>query len=63
MDDKMIAALARKNAAKAAKGNTAPKNFGKKYDVTRPDDPTDKATIEERDRSAKFFKEMRKREF
>jgi hypothetical protein len=62
MDDKAIIALAKKNAAKTG-GKNPTKNFGKKYDATLKDLPTDEATLKERDEHARFFKEMRKREF
>lgn len=62
MDDKKIAALARKNAAKAAKSN-ARKGFGKRYDKNLPDLPSDEATLKEKQEHERFFKEMRKREF
>ena len=62
MDDKKIAALAKKNAAKAAK-STGQKGFGKKYDKNLKDLPTDEATLKERQEHERFFKEMRKREF
>jgi hypothetical protein len=62
MDDKKIAALARKNAAKAAK-STARKGFGKRYDKNLPDLPSDAETLKERQEHERFFKEMRKREF
>lgn len=62
MDDKKIAALAKKNAAKAA-GSTGRKGFGKKYDANLPDLPTDAATLKERQEHERFFKEMRKRDF
>ena len=62
MDDKKIAALAKKNAAKAAK-STGQKGFGKKYDKNLSDLPTDEATLKERQEHERFFKEMRKREF
>ena len=62
MDDKKIAALAKKNAAKAAK-SSGRKGFGKKYDKNLTDLPTDEATLKERQEHERFFKEMRKREF
>ena len=62
MDDKKIAALAKKNAAKAAK-SAGKKGFGKKYDKNLTDLPTDEATLKERQENERFFKEMRKREF
>ena len=62
MDDKKIAALAKKNAAKAAK-SSGRKGFGKKYDKNLADLPTDEATLKERQENERFFKEMRKREF
>jgi hypothetical protein len=62
MDDKKIIALAKKNAAKAAK-SSGRKGFGKKYDKNLADLPTDEATLKERQENERFFKEMRKREF
>ena len=62
MDDKKIIALAKKNAAKAAK-TSGRKGFGKKYDKNLSDLPTDEATLKERQEHERFFKEMRKREF
>ena len=62
MDDKKIAALAKKNAAKAAK-SSGRKGCGKKYDKNLADLPTDEATLKERQENERFFKEMRKREF
>ena len=62
MDDKAIIALAKKNAAKTG-GKSPRKNFGKKYDATLSDLPTDEATLKERGEHERFFKEMRKREF
>ena len=54
-DDQKLAALIRKNAAKAAKmKRTAPR----KYDATLPPESTDE-DLERRD----FFSEMKKREF
>jgi hypothetical protein len=62
MDDKKIAALAKKNAAKAA-NSTGRKGFGKKYDKNLKDLPTDAATLKERQEHERFFKEMKKRDF
>ena len=62
MDDKKIAALAKKNAAKAAKANVR-KGFGKRYDKNLPDLPTDAETLKERQEHERFFKEMKKRDF
>jgi hypothetical protein len=62
MDDKKLIALAKKNAAKTG-GSKPTKNFGKRYDVNLPDLPQDEATLKEREERARFFKEMRKREF
>ncbi|MGI8619093.1 MAG: hypothetical protein ACR2L6_08380 [Gemmatimonadaceae bacterium] len=62
MDKKAIEALARKNAAKAA-NSSGRKGFGKKYDANLKDEPTDQATLKERQDNERFFKEMRKREF
>ena len=63
MDKKQIEALAKKNAAKAAGGSSAPKRFGKKYDPNLADDPTDEATIKKLAESERFFAEMKKRDF
>jgi hypothetical protein len=63
MDRKKLAALAKKNAAKSGTTSKIPKGFGKKYDPNKPDDPTDEATIRERDATSKFFSEMKKRDF
>jgi hypothetical protein len=63
MDNKKLLALAKKNAAKSGSTAKVPKGFGKKYDVTLADDPTDEATIKEREESKKFFQEMKKRDF
>lgn len=63
MDRKKLAALAKKNAAKSGTTSKVPKGFGKKYDPNVPDDPTDEATIRERDATSKFFSEMKKRDF
>ena len=62
MDDRKLRALAKKNAAKAAK-SSGRKGSGKKYDKNLPDLPTDEATLKERQERDRFFKEMRKREF
>ena len=62
MDKKAIEALARKNAAKAA-NSSGRKGFVKKYDPNLKDEPTDQATLKERQEHERFFKEMRKREF
>ena len=53
-DDQRIAALARKNAAKAAKAKT---KIRRQYDRTLQ--PEDEADLERR----RFFSEMKKREF
>jgi hypothetical protein len=63
MDDRKLLALAKKNAAKSGSTSKVPKGFGKKYDPTLADDPTDEATIKEREESKKFFSEMKKRDF
>lgn len=63
MDDRKLLALAKKNAAKSGTNSAVPKGFGKKYDATLPDDPTDEATIKAREESKKFFSEMKKRDF
>jgi hypothetical protein len=54
-EEERMAALVRKNAAKAAK---AKRTAERRYDPTLPPDTTD-ADIERRD----FFSEMKKREF
>lgn len=63
MDKRKLAALAKKNAAKAGTNSKIPKGFGRKYDSNLSDDPVDEATIKENDRAQRFFAEMRKREF
>ncbi len=63
MKQSQLDALIRKNAAKAAKGSTPVKGFGKKYDINKKDDPIDEAALRERERSEHFFDEMRKRDF
>jgi len=63
MDERQLAALVKKNAAKAAQATGTKKGFGKKYDINLADDPIDEATLKERERSEHFFKEMRKRDF
>ena len=62
MDHKKLMALAKKNAARA-KASEDRKAFGKKYDQNLKDFPEDEASLKARDESARFFKEMRKREF
>ncbi len=54
-DEQKLAALVRKNAAKAA---AAKRKVKRQYDSTLPPDTTDE-DLERRD----FFKEMKKREF
>jgi hypothetical protein len=63
MDKRKLAALAKKNAAKSGSTSKIPKGFGKKYSSNLADDPVDEETIKEQDRAARFFAEMRKREF
>ena len=63
MDHRQLAALVKKNAAKAAQGTTPRKGFGKKYDINLKDEAPDEASIKERERADHFFKDMRKREF
>lgn len=63
MDKRQLEALIKKNLARAAKGSTPVKGFGKKYDINRADEPVDEATLRERERSEHFFDEMRKRDF
>ena len=55
LDDRKILALAKKNAAKAAK---APKPRAR-YDDTLPHQPP----VEDAEELSKFFSEMKKREF
>ena len=62
MDKKAIEALARKNAAKAA-NTSGRKGFGKKYDATLKDEPTDEASLKAREENERFFAEMKKRPF
>ncbi|MGH7674434.1 MAG: hypothetical protein ACREMV_04100 [Gemmatimonadales bacterium] len=54
-DEQKLAALVRKNAAKAAKGK---RTVPRRYDPTLPPETTDE-DLERRD----FFSEMKKREF
>jgi len=63
MDERQLAALVKKNAAKAAQATSNKKGFGKKYDINLSDDPIDEASLKERERNEHFFKEMRKRDF
>jgi hypothetical protein len=63
MDKRQLAALVKKNAAKAGNASSAPKRFGKKYDANLADDPTDEATIKKLAESERFFAEMKKRDF
>jgi len=63
MDKRQLEALIKKNMAKAAKGTTPLKGFGKKYDINKADEPLDEAALRERERSEHFFEEMRKRDF
>jgi hypothetical protein len=63
MNQKQIEALARRNAQKAEQATSIRKGFGKKYDINLKDEPFDEATLKERQRQEKFFKEMREREF
>lgn len=62
MNDKQIAALARRNAAKAAKAEQAQATRRNKFDPTLPADPTgdDRAASAE---SQRIFREMKRREF
>jgi hypothetical protein len=62
IDDKKLAALARKNAAKAA-NSQGKKGFGKRYGVTREDLPSDEAALKAIEEQERFFKEMKKRDF
>ena len=63
MDKRKLAALAKKNAARAGTGSRIPKGFGKKYDANLADDPTDEATIKKLGENERFFAEMKKRDF
>jgi hypothetical protein len=63
MDNRQLAALIKKNAAKAAQATTTKKGFGKKYDINLKDEPIDEASLKEKERSENFFKEMKRREF
>jgi hypothetical protein len=63
MNQKQIEALARRNAKKAAEATSVKKGFGKKYDINLADDPVDEASLKERARQQRFFKEMRERDF
>jgi hypothetical protein len=63
MDPRKLAALARKNAAKAGSGSSVPKRFGKKYDATLKDEPQDEASLKAQQESERFFAEMKKRDF
>lgn len=63
MNQKQIEALARKNAKKAEQATGIRKGFGKKYDINLKDEPIDEATLKERERQQRFFKEMRERDF
>ncbi len=63
MDKRKLAALARKNALKSGTTSSIPKGFGKKYDANLADIPVDEATLKERDRADRFFKEMKTRDF
>jgi len=63
MDNRQLAALIKKNAAKAAQATTTKKGFGKKYDINLQDEPIDEAALKEKERSENFFNDMRKREF
>ena len=56
-DEQKLAALVRKNAAKAAKAKSK-SNLRRQYDHTLPPETTDE-DLERRD----FFSEMKKREF
>lgn len=62
MDKRKLEALARRNAAKAA-ATPGKKTFGKKYDPNLSDEPQDEASLEEMEARARFFAEMKKREF
>lgn len=58
MDDKKLAALARKNAAKAIKKDLKPQpKYDSTLDATKPDEPEDPIETD------RFFKEMKRREF
>jgi len=55
-DERKLAALVKKNAAKAAKAKRKP---GRKYDKTLTSDDSTDEDLDRRD----FFSEMKKREF
>ncbi|HZF67930.1 MAG TPA: hypothetical protein VEZ47_07825 [Gemmatirosa sp.] len=62
MNDKQIAALARRNAAKAKAAENGAGGRGNKYDATLPAEPQggDRQASSE---SQRLFKEMKRREF
>lgn len=62
MDKKKLEALAKRNAAKSVQ-IPAHQRFGKKYDRTLNDEPTDAESLKNRDETERFFSEMKKREF
>ena len=62
MNDKQIAALARRNAAKAAAADLAPGLRARKYDATLPVEATGEAKRTDGE-SQRLFKEMKRREF
>ena len=61
MDEKQLLALARKNAAKAAKAQEAEKKARKTYDATV--EATKGKGADDREEADKIFREMKKREF
>jgi hypothetical protein len=61
MDEKQLLALARKNAAKAAKAQEAEKKARKTYDSTV--EATKSPGADDREEADKIFREMKRREF
>jgi hypothetical protein len=61
MDDKQLLALARKNAAKAARAQDAEKKARKTYDATL--EAVRNPGEDDRDEADAIFREMKRREF
>jgi hypothetical protein len=61
MDEKQLLALARKNAAKAAKAQETEKKARKTYDSTV--EATKSVGSDDREEADKIFREMKRREF
>ena len=57
MNEKQIKALAKKNAAKAARVPSRQRTYDETLDATRPKDERDTTEV------TRLFKEMKKREF